>query len=282
MQPIPRIRRRHRAFAATIVLLTTTLPAVALLVAAAPLAVREAAAQERGAVVRGASKVFVRRGPGMSFPPFARLAEGSVVQVKGQQGQWVRIMTTGGQMGFVNAKYLLMVDRDAGEITPPADNRESEAEENVAPPTAAVTRNEPTAVRTAPPTPRATATRTEIAARATAASPAPDEAAPRGTAPSTVIPRLPPPEPSRATMAEERAAIADEIRRLTEAVAALQRRIEENEPINNGFSEASVDDGSSVSGGAILLGILGIGLGWYLGGRYGRAQERGRRSRIRF
>jgi hypothetical protein len=281
MPPIPRIRRRQRAFAATLVLLTTTLLPVALAVVAAPWAVRPAVAQERSAVVRGASKVFVRRGPGMSFPPFARLAEGSVVQIKGQQGQWVRIMTTGGQMGFVNAKYLLMVDRNTGEIEPPADEAEAE-EEIVASPTAVIERKAPTAVPTAPPTPRATATRTTLPARAAAAAKKQEEAAPPVTAPSTVIPRLPPPEPSRATMAEERAAIADEIRRLTEAVAALQRRIEENEPIDNGFSEASADDGSSVSGGAILLGLLGVGLGWYLGGRYGRAQERGRRSRIRF
>jgi len=82
-------------------------------------------------------------------------------------------------------------------------------------------------------------------------------------------------------MADERAAIAVEVRRLTDAVAALQRRIEENEPIDNGFSGVNGDDGS-VSGGAILLGLLGVAGGMYIGSRYGRAQERGRRSRIRF
>ena len=33
---------------------------------------------------------------------------------------------------------------------------------------------------------------------------------------------------------------------------------------------------------AILLGAIGLGAGWLVGGAYGRRQERGRRSRIRF
>lgn len=273
MQPIPRNRRRHRAIAATIALLFVTL--VVPLTAPEPVA-----AQERGAVVRGASKVFVRRGPGMSFPPFARLAEGSVVQVKGQQGQWVRIMTTGGQMGFVNAKYLLMLDRESGEITPPAADEEAPAEAAATPPAAVGERA--AEAPTVAPTRAPAATPTAARARQAAAEPTPAEPVLQATEPATKIPRLPPPEPARATMAEERAAIVDEVRRLSDSVTALQRRIEENEPIANGFAASGADDGSSVSGGAILLGLLGVGVGWYLGSRYGRAQERGRRSRIRF
>ncbi len=245
----------------------------AVLVAAALLAgtpgAEPVAAQERGAVVSGASKLFVRRGPGMSFPPFARLSEGSIVQVKGQQGQWVRIQTSGGQVGYVHGKYLVMLDRDPLPLVGAA------AEATAEPPTpgdqpsaAATTVVEPTIQPATEPQPDATI------------ESEPAEAIMSAAAAPTVW--QPPATPERSTMAAERAAIAEEVRRLAAAVAALQQRIEENEPIANGFVASDADADGSVSGGAILLGLLGVGVGLYLGGRYGRAQERGRRSRIRF
>lgn len=221
-----------------------------------------AAAEDNKAVVHGASKLFVRRGPGMSFPPFARLSEGSVVKVHGQQGSWVRIETAGGQVGFVNTKYLTPVGE--GELA-------------AAPPTEAELLETPTEAPTPSPSEATAApgTRRDQAATDTPAS-----------ATSVAGGAQPPPEtpldtPTRPTMADERVSIADEVRRLSEAVVVLEKRIGESEPIGDGFGEEE-DEESSVSGGAILLALLGIGFGWYVGSRYGRAQERGRRSRIRF
>lgn len=228
-------------------------------------AAARATAEDTKAVVHGASKLFVRRGPGMSFPPFARLSEGSIVKVHGKQGSWVRIETAGGQVGFVNQKYLSPVgDADLAAAAPPT---EAELLETPSPtatePTqaeggdAATTRQAQTEVPE-------TETRAETPAKAGAGVETPLDT------------------PTRPTMAEERASIADEVRRLSAAVGVLEKRIGESEPIGDGISGDEEDDENSVSGGAILMSLISIGLGWYLGSRYGRAQERGRRSRIRF
>lgn len=232
----------------------------------------QAAAADNKAVVHGASKLFVRRGPGMSFPPFARLSEGSIVKVHDRQGSWVRIETAGGQVGFVNQKFLTPVGE--GELA------------DAAPPTEAELLDTPTAAATAAVTPAAVETQSTTAPtpgaggrrRANEATASLAET-PSG---STLGAETPLDTPTRPTMADERVSIADEVRRLSEAVVVLEKRIGESEPIGDGFGDGEADEENSVSGGAILLTLLGIGFGWYVGSRYGRAQERGRRSRIRF
>lgn len=113
--------------------------------------------------------------------------------------------------------------------------------------------------------------------------------APAGVAPpdaaATQAPALEAPvePPMRLSMADERAAIAQEMRRLASAVASLERRIAENEPIDAAFaSTTSEPEGGGMLGGAVLLSLLSAGVGWFLGSRYSRAQERGRQARIRF
>lgn len=231
-----------------------------------------ASAQSRQAVIAGAEMVFVRRGPGMNFPPFARLNKDSVVTIKGHQGEWVQVETASAQVGFVHGKYLTPLDREeAAALAPPL----------AAAGTAATTAE--TGDRAA--TPEATEATAERAADRLA--PWPPEIDPK----DEIVPDLAVAAPSdpflrperRTSMAEERAAIAEEIRLLTAAVANLERRIADNEPIDDGFGSADREsDGGSVLGGAVLLGLLCTGIGWYLGSRYSRAQERGRQARIRF
>src|SRR5437870_3286473 len=58
-------------------------------------------AQSGTAVVTGADRVFVRRGPGSEFAPFATVDKGSTVEVRSVQGEWALIVTAGGQSGYV-------------------------------------------------------------------------------------------------------------------------------------------------------------------------------------
>lgn len=58
------------------------------------------------AIVTGTEWVFVRRGPGNQFPPFARVPSGSTVEVQEIEGDWARIITASGQVGFIHKKFL--------------------------------------------------------------------------------------------------------------------------------------------------------------------------------
>lgn len=79
--------------------------------------------------------------------------------------------------------------------------------------------------------------------------------------------------------------VPEELRQLRVAVERLQRRLDEMSggptsglPMVNTPEEPP----STISGGAVLLCLLGVLVGWLLGSAYTRNQERGRRSRIRF
>jgi hypothetical protein len=74
---------------------------------------------------------------------------------------------------------------------------------------------------------------------------------------------------------------AGEIGRLADAVEALNRKFDQRLPIPEGSASVPSESNSSVSGGAILLGLLGGVIGWFFGATYQRNKERGRRSRIR-
>ncbi len=58
------------------------------------------------AIVTGTEKVFVRRGPGNEFPPFASIPSGSTVEVQDTLGDWTRISTASGQVGYVATQFL--------------------------------------------------------------------------------------------------------------------------------------------------------------------------------
>lgn len=64
------------------------------------------AASATTALVTGTEWVFVRRGPGNQFPPFARIPSGSTVEVQEIEGDWARIVTANGQVGFIHKKFL--------------------------------------------------------------------------------------------------------------------------------------------------------------------------------
>jgi len=230
----------------------------------------DAAAQERRAVITGADTVFVRYGPGMNFTPFARLNKETVVTIKGNQGEWVQIETASAQVGFVHSRYIQMLERDdalpaTGAAEPPAD---AAADAPAVGETPAATPASPPLVAVSPP---------EFQADTLGSSDS-DAPAPPPQLPMEAMDSAP-----RPSMADERAAITDEVRRLAAAVASLERRIADNEPIDNGFgASARADEDSGSLGSTVLLGLLCIGIGWYLGSRYGRAQERGLRARIRF
>jgi hypothetical protein len=77
------------------------------------------------------------------------------------------------------------------------------------------------------------------------------------------------------------AEVQHEIGRLSEAVEALNRRLDQRFPLPAAGNAPAVEPDSGVSGGAILLSLAGVVVGWLLGSTYQRNKERGRRSRIR-
>lgn len=236
----------------------TTVLRGSLLLAAfvAPLVAYSAiSAQSKTAVVVGTSQLFIRRGPGTEFPPFATLTGGSQVHVQELHGQWARVATASGQVGYVHVKFLRMVEEEP-EPTPAAT------------PAVAFVREATTPARSAPPVARQAELAGEQLAPAT--PPAPAMASPALATPAAA--------PSRSSEGNMEA----EMRRLANAVEALGRKFDQRLPVpeSSGAMTAS-EPTSSVSGGAILLGLAGVIVGWVLGATYQRNKERGRRSRIR-
>lgn len=228
----------------------------------------QCSAEGQPAVVEGTTQLFIRRGPGREFPPFATLTGGSQVEVQERHGTWARVTTASGQVGYVHGKYLRLLKTTSPTVS---------AEHSPAPPMAART----TAVT--PPTRRAqaagTPTRARNAERATtrpAASPTPPpiDAEMTATPSATMV---------RAAQApgSDSPSVEPEIVRLSEAVEALNRRLDQRFPLPDAGAGPTLESDSGVSGGAILLGLAGVIVGWFLGSTYQRNKERGRRSRIR-
>lgn len=232
--------------------------------------VERASAQGQPAVVEGTTKLFIRRGPGREFPPFATLTGGSKVQLHEKRGTWSRITTASGQVGYVHSKFLRVVD-SAGATPPAATPADTPASE---PPPAT-----PTMVAaTQPPSPRPTATKR----RAGQATASPAENVPTPNEP-TQLPTASPTETAAvATSAKGgRLDMQQQVDRLSRAVDALNSRLDQRFPLPEEMPATSVDSGTGVSGGAILLGFLGVIVGWLMGATYQRNKDRGRRSRIR-
>jgi uncharacterized protein YraI len=233
------------------------------------------------AVVTGAPRVFVRRGPGTQFPPFATLTEGSTVEVQGMRGEWARVSTASGQLGYVKSNFLALPgERRAARQparqsavpaatpihTPAAEARASEAlpssEQN-----------------------KALAEEVEQLKRDLAAERA------RSGAQPTAAPGV------TAANAQE---LSTQFARLTAAVEELQRRFDAGRPLTAGQPAAGqpaagLPDESArrvfplpetapqvISPAAVLLAVVGVVAGWLMGSAYSRRQERTRRTRVRF
>ncbi len=214
------------------------------------------------AVVTGTERVFVRRGPGAAFPPFATLTRGTTVEVQEMQGEWSRVTTASGQVGYIHSNFLGLPTEHgpgaAAEAPQPEPTARAPARPEAAPPSALSERNKLLEAQVS-------ALQEELAMlRGRAAAPAPTAAAATGDA-----------EDVRA-----------ELKRLTAAVEGLQHRVNAGAPPADAAPPATSPVAETtehlVSPTALLLGGIGLLAGWLVGTAYGRNQERGRRSRIRF
>jgi len=232
-------------------------------------------AQGSTAVVTGAERVFVRRGPGLEFPPFATLTQGSTVDVQELQGEWARISTSSGQVGYVNSNFLAVPGEKQRLAPPPGEAAAPAPRSEPAAHTEPTARAESAQLRSLGERNKALEADirnlqqqvTEWKARA--------EATPVPVPAPTLAPSLTVPDP-----------VQSELARLTAAIEQLQHRLDGMRSVDDlAPPVAGANDANSshvVSPTAVLLGSLGILLGWLLGSGYGRKQERGRRSRIRF
>jgi len=220
-------------------------------------------AQGASAVVTGAERVFVRRGPGTEFPPFATLVQGTTVEIKEMQGEWARIATGSGQVGYVNSNFLA----PRGEAEHPSA------------PAPAPGHVQPTPATSDAPSLRALSERNKaLDAEIQSLQAQLSDVSARATAAPT-----PAPSPGPTTGGADQ--LRGDLSRLTVAVETLQRRLDAA-PANESpmSSPPGPMDGAprALSSAAVVLGVLGLLVGWLLGSRYGRRQERGRRSRVRF
>lgn len=222
-------------------------------------------AQAQPAVVEGTTQLFIRRGPGTDFPPFATLTGGSQVEVQERRGSWARVTTASGQVGYVHTKYLRVLEDEAAKPTATKPTTPQ--------PTVAATSPRPTRPASAPMTPTRRRRAAEAAATPTDPSPTPDTTDTSSPAPTETRPWLPA-KPANGNVQRE-------IERLSEAVEALNRRLDQRFPLPDGITTPPGDATAGVSGGAVLLGLVGVFVGWFLGATYQRNKERGRRSRIR-
>ena len=213
-------------------------------------------AEANAGVVSGAERVVIRRGPGKQYPPVAAIGRGSRVEIQEVHGQWARIVTARGEKGYVKRSYLVVAgehERHAAQApaaTPAATSHESAA----AALQAATERNKSLEAELQN-------LRQELADL-------------KSRAPATPAAPL-----IAVTPATEQ--LRTELTRLAAAVEALQRRLDTQAVADPAPSSL---DGSSppVSATSVLFAMIGILVGWLVGGTYSRKQERGRRSRIRF
>ena len=221
-------------------------------------------AQGGTAVVTGTQRVFVRRGPGLQYQPFGTLPRGTSVDIQEMQGEWARVLTANGQVGYVNSTFLAL----------PAEAAKGTGTPETAPPTA-------------PPARAESATLRPLQERNPAL-----EAEARGlrqeleALKNRVEPTLAP-LPTAGSTGAEVEQLRAQIARLTTAVEGLQRGLADTRSASEpqvAVSTSPSNDGAphTVSPTALLLGAAGLGAGWLMGGAFGRRQERGRRSRIRF
>lgn len=214
-------------------------------------------AQGNTAIVTGAERVYVRRGPGTEFPPFGTLPQGTKVEVQEMTGEWSRVVTPRGEVGYMHSNFLA----PEGE----ASRRAAETPSAGAAPAGA------DAAALAALTERNKSLEAQLSALQEELSAAKSRAS------------EPPPAPATPALAPDAEALHAQLERLATAVEAIDRRLDDG--AGRGGATASTPlqgKPPMVSPTAWLLGGFGLLVGWLLGAAYGRNQERGRRSRIRF
>jgi SH3-like domain-containing protein len=220
-------------------------------------------AQANTAVVAGAEHVFIRRGPGTEFPPFATLTEGSSVEIQGMHGEWARVLTASGQSGYVRSNFLALPGehRAPPAVTPP----------RAAPAAATPARSEAAAVRQLTEENKSLTAQIGQLQEELAASKARAEATPVSV-------------PTTAPADVDAEKLHSEVARLTTAVEHLEKRLDAQppplnvSPLPNLPAEGPV---RVVTSTTILLAAIGLCVGWLLGNAFGRRHERGRRPRVR-
>ena len=271
-------------------------------------------AQPTTAIVTGTERVFVRRGPGNEFAPFASIPSGSTVDVQEMSGEWAKIVTASGQVGYINSNFLALPGEQERRITPVRPTATHvlvatrtttiRATSTIRPtPTMRPTTTMRPTNRRTPARARPEATATPTAAWATATPTAGNDLA----AVRTLNDRNKTLEGEVLALRQEVAELkrhADavtptgragillnaneaktEVAHLTAAVEALQRRFENGQRTDDPspLTAAPSDTGSHViSPIAVFLGMVGTVIGWMLGSSYARKHDRSRRSRLRF
>lgn len=239
-----------------------------------------AGAQTGTALVVGAERLFVRRGPGTEFPPFATLTKGDTVEVQEMQGEWARIMTGGGQTGYVRSNFLV----SPGEREKPAVTLTPVPTSAAKPQPAAA---ESSALRAASERNKALEAELNKLQQRMAELKSRSEAAlaPVVVTAAPVVPTAVTPTPaSMAAPAAGTEQLQAEIRRLTAVVEALQHRLDTRPPVEGVPPPVMPIEATphSFSSGALAFGVIGVAIGWLAGSTLGRKQDRSRRSRIRF
>jgi uncharacterized protein YraI len=220
-------------------------------------------AQANSAVVAGAAHVFIRRGPGTEFPPFATLARGTRVEIQEMHGEWARVLTASGQSGYVNSNFLAI----------PGEHR--------APPAAAPARAVPPvaapAVSEAAEVHRLTEENKGLTAQI-------GQLQEQLAGLKALAEATPAPAATTAPVGLDVEKLQTDVMRLTAAVEQLEKRLDV-EPARVSVSPlpSLPADGPArvVSSTTILLAAIGLCVGWLLGNAYGRRQERARRPRVR-
>jgi hypothetical protein len=212
--------------------------------------VTESAAAERG-VVKGASAVNVRRGPGTGHRAFAALAEGDEVEVVRVDGVWAVVRMRDGTEGYVRKDYLAL----RPGVEPSAAGRV---------PAAISDPGDPSSTSLQPEAPR------EVGERLTAEETSPRELVNTGVVSS---------QAAEVPGSTEPVAPQDDLQRLIRMTEELHRMVAELGNHRHGGREAAPEPWLVSNGWVLVLGAL---FGGFIGAAYGRAQERRRRTRVRF
>jgi len=220
-----------------------------------------ARAQGASAVVEGAARVNVRRGPGANFPTVATIGAGERVDVEGMEGEWAHIRTASGETGYVRSVFLAPRGERSGAAAPTARS-----------------------ARETPPRHAADAGG-GAAGAGVEASPS---ARPSGVPGATAAAPAPLAHQTGETDAEAARRLQAELTRVTAALEALQRQVQargtESAPLPGGAQGGgtAVDPGEPFGAGALGVAVVALLVGWVVGIGVGRRRERNRRSRIRF
>jgi hypothetical protein len=206
------------------------------------------AAAAGSAVIRGATTLNVRSGPGREYPSFATLTEGSTVEVQATQGSWARVRTAAGEIGYVHKAFLVPLEPE--EAAPPAEESGSEK----------VSGSEELDAVPATPVP-------EQAVEGEAAGERP-------AAPSDVLAGQQRLERLVESLRADVKQLADAVRERGSVAISEPAAT----PMRVGVTAVDATDSGSLLG----LSIIGLVAGFVLGAIYGRRQERGRRTRVRF